>query len=174
MTHAHCPPGMPDMPHAGADVADPLSSEVFAQYRRVMHLNRQLLMRMTSEQGGHPGQSGCLQVIAHREGISQRELADMMHLSAPTVTTMLQKLERNGLIERADDPSDQRVTRLKLTDAGRALNDDLRVARHRHLAATIGALSETDQQEFARILALLGDNAEAALKHLEEEEAPKR
>jgi len=177
MTDPHCTPdvpGMPDVPHPGADGGDPLSTEVFAQFRRVMHLNRQLMMRMMSEQGGYPAQSGCLQVIAHHEGISQRELADMMHLSAPTVTTMVQKLERNGLIERTDDPSDQRVTRLKLTEAGRALNDDLRVARHRHLAATIGALSEADQQEFSRILALLGDNAEAALKHLEEEEAPKR
>jgi MarR family transcriptional regulator, organic hydroperoxide resistance regulator len=174
MTHPHCTPGMPDMPHDRADGADPLSSAVFAQFRRVMHVNRQLMMRMMSEQGGHPAQSGCLQVIAHNEGISQRELADMMHLSAPTVTAMVQKLERNGLIERTDDPCDQRVTRLKLTDAGRALNDDLRVARHRHMAATIGALSEADQHEFSRILALLGDNAEAALKHLEEEEAPKR
>jgi DNA-binding MarR family transcriptional regulator len=174
MTHPHCTPGMPDMPHAGAADGDPLSSEVFAQFRRVMHLNRQLLMRMTSEQGGHPAQSGCLQVIAHHEGISQRELAGMMHLSAPTVTTMVQKLERNGLIERADDPSDQRVTRLKLTDAGRALNDDLRVARHRHLAATIGALSEADQKEFARLLTLLGDNAESELKRIEEEEATRR
>ena len=174
MTHPHCAPHTPDGPGPRDGGGDPLTTEVFAQFRRVMHLNRQLMMRMMSEQGSHPAQSGCLQVIAKNEGISQRELAGIMHLSAPTVTTMLQKLERNSLVERHDDPADQRVTRLKLTEAGRALNDDLRVARHRHMATTIGSLPEADQREFARILTLLGDNTEAELKRCEEGEAPKR
>ena len=151
-----------------------LTSQVFESFRRVSHLNRQLMMRMMTEQGGHPGQSGVLPIIAKHEGISQRELAGMMHLSPPTVTAMLQKMERNGLIERYDDPSDQRVTRLKLTDAGRDLNGVLRASRHRFAECTVGALSDADQREFSRILALLGDNAEAELKRLDEEEAPKR
>ena len=161
---------IPDCPSPGDDQ----TSIVFESFRRVMHLNRQLMMRMMTEQGGHPGQSGVLPIIAKHEGISQRELAGMLHLSPPTVTAMLQKMERNGLIQRTDDPTDQRVTRLKLTEAGRALNDTLRESRHRFAECTVGALSEGDQIEFARILALLGDNVEAELKRLDEKEATKR
>lgn len=155
------------------DEDDP-NSRVFEEFRRVMHLNRQLMMRMTTERGGHPGQSGVLPIIAKHEGISQRQLAGCLHLSPPTVTAMLQKMERNGLIERRDDPADQRVTKLYLTDAGRGLNDTLRASRDRFADVTIGALSEADRSEFARILALIGDNVEAELKHLDEEEATKR
>jgi DNA-binding MarR family transcriptional regulator len=168
--HDHTP-GLPSPGDGGSDTD---TSQVFEAFRRVMHLNRQLMMRMVTERGGHPGQSGVLPIIAKNEGISQRELADMLHLSPPTVTAMLQKMERNGLVERHDDPSDLRITRLKLTDAGRALNDSLRESRHRFIAVTVGALSSDDQREFARILRLMGDNAVAELKRLEEEEATKR
>jgi DNA-binding MarR family transcriptional regulator len=171
VTHEH---SIPDLPSPGDDGLDDLTSDVFVAFRRVTHLNRQLMMRMMAEQGGHPGQSGCLPIIAAHEGISQRELADMLHLSPPTVTAMLQKMELHGLIERTDDPSDQRVTRLKLTQAGRALNESLRDARRDYARATVGSLNDADRAEFSRILRLLGDNAVAELKRLEEEEATKR
>jgi DNA-binding MarR family transcriptional regulator len=171
VTHDHM---LHDPPSPDEDGADDVTSDVFEAFRRVMHLNRQLMMRMMAQQGGHPAQSGCLSIIAVHEGISQRELAGMLHLSPPTVTTMLQKMERNDLIERTDDPSDQRITRLKLTDAGRALNEDLREARREYAHATVGSLNDADRAEFSRILRLLGDNAVAELKRLEEEEADKR
>jgi DNA-binding MarR family transcriptional regulator len=154
----------------GPDIAglDPASSEVFAAFRKVMHLNRQLLGRMMATTGDHPGASGVLRVLAVHDGISQRDLAEHMHVSRPTVTTMLQKMEQQGLIERWDDEVDQRLTRLRLTDAGRAQAESAGELFKRYVEVTIDSLPEDDRRELGRILALLADNTAAALKDLDD------
>ena len=145
------------------DGVDPLSSEVLKALKRIMHLNRQLLMRSMAEKGGHPAQAGCLRAIGRREGITQRDLSESLHVSPAALTTMLQRIERQGLIERWPDETDQRLMRIKLTDGGKALNAELGAAHLEYINATITPLSEDDRAELARLLGLLGDNIEAAI-----------
>ena len=154
-------------PFAGfaPEEVDALSFDVFRALMRTVKLNGRLLMKALSQKGGHPGQAGCLWALGAREGISQRELADMVQLSPPTVTAMLQKMERAGLIRREADGGDQRITRLYLTDPGRELNHALRVAHGEYISTTIGSMSAKDRRELARLLGLLGDNIAAALEH---------
>lgn len=143
---------------------DALSFDVFRALMRTVKLNGRLLMRALGRKGGHPGQAGCLWAIGARDGLSQRELADVVQLSPPTVTAMLQKMERAGLVVRSTDEDDQRVTRLHLTDAGRELNHALRVAHGQYVSTTIGSMSEKDRRELARLLRILGDNIADALE----------
>lgn len=156
-------PGCTDPHPPPPDGVDPLSSSVFIAFKRVMHLNRRLLMRTVSASGGHPAQAGCLWAIASHDGISQRDLADLLHLSRPTVTTMLQKLERAGLVQRWDDETDQRITRIRVTDSGRSFNDALRSAHAAYVDAAIGPMSVPDRLELERLLTMLASNIESAL-----------
>ena len=50
--------------------------------------------------------------------LSQRQLADRMGVEAPTMVRHLDRLEREGLIERRRDARDRRVTRITVTPAG--------------------------------------------------------
>ena len=142
---------------------DTLSVEVFSAFRRAMHLNRQLLGRMMAEHGDHPGASGVLRALAERDGISQRDLAEVLHLSRPTVTTMLQRMEQNGLIERWDDEADQRLTRIRLTGKGRDRSVMVKESFVTYIDDTVGSMTESDRRELARLLNLLADNTAAAL-----------
>ena len=155
----------PNHPCGGSslDGADPLSAEVLRQLKRIMHLNRQLLMRTMGDSGGHPAQAGCLRAIGVHESVTQRDLGEMLQVSPAALTTMLQRIERQGLIERWPDATDQRLMRLRLTDEGRALNETLGSAHRDYIDATITPLAEADRKELARLLGLLGDNFAAAL-----------
>jgi DNA-binding MarR family transcriptional regulator len=146
---------------------DPLSMRVLSSYRKTTHLNRQLFARLAAGKGGHPGRTMVLGMIERYDGISQRDLAEKMHLARPTVTIMLQKMEAEGIIERWDDPEDQRLTRIRLTDAGRAQSAGMHDAYVAYIDSTIGSLSEDDRTEFARLLDLLNDHATTALKELD-------
>jgi DNA-binding MarR family transcriptional regulator len=146
---------------------DPLSASVLTAFRKAMHLNRQLLMRIAAGRGGHPGRTVVLGMLSGNDGISQKDLAEKMHLARPTVTIMLQKMEHEGLIERWDDIEDQRLTRIRLTDAGRAQAKRFGDGYKSYVDSTIGTLSEKDRTEFVRILGLLNDSAAAALKELD-------
>jgi DNA-binding MarR family transcriptional regulator len=151
---------------------DPLSWSVFRTWRSTDKLNGLLFMRLLAERGGHPGQAICLWVLAGNDGISQRELAEMMHLAPPTVTAMLQKMERHGLVERRPDEHDQRLTRLSLTGAGLEMADEIRDAQAAYVNDTIGALGEDDRREFERLLRGLAANIRTALERFGDSPTP--
>lgn len=58
--------------------------------------------------------------LRNRDAISQKELADLLNVSAPSITSSIQKMEKEGYIIRTPDRQDQRVMRLSLTEKGRA------------------------------------------------------
>ncbi len=155
-----------DPPHfglSGLEGVDELSSRVLRAFRRTIHLNRQLTVKTFAEKGFHPGQAFILRVITERDGISQRDLAQAMHLSRPRITTMLQNLERTGVVTRRSDPTDQRLTRVFVTDEGRRLDRELRSVWTEYANVTIGALSEADRLELERLLDALADHIQEAL-----------
>lgn len=52
------------------------------------------------------------------------QVAQQLRTSASGMTGKLDRLERQGLIERHADPDDRRVVKLGMTDSGRALIDE--------------------------------------------------
>jgi DNA-binding MarR family transcriptional regulator len=116
-----------------------------------------------SEKGGHHGEAFCLRVLVAKDGIAQRDLADMLHLSRPRVTKMLQSMEAAGVVERHADTSDQRLTRVYITDDGRRRERDLYADWADHMNQTIGTLSERERDTLARLLDKISDRTEEAL-----------
>lgn len=55
---------------------------------------------------------------------SPAELASAFQVSRPTMTTILARLERSGLVAITPDPDDGRAKRVAITDAGRAMRHD--------------------------------------------------
>jgi DNA-binding MarR family transcriptional regulator len=55
------------------------------------------------------------------DGISQRQLGDLLVVDRSNVTGLLDRLETAGWVRRDDHPEDRRVYRVSLTPAGREL-----------------------------------------------------
>src|SRR6478735_1784265 len=75
-----------------------------------------------------------LTTLAAAEGISQ-----------PSMTQLIQRLERQGLATRINDPEDGRVALVNITSAGRALLDDRRRDRRDRLGELLKDLSPEDE-----------------------------
>lgn len=71
--------------------------------------------------------------LSRLEGRSQRELANHLHVEAPTLTRHLDRMAMAGLIKRRKDPDDRRVTRVDMTTSGRS--------HYRRMAGVIGDLN---------------------------------
>ena len=76
--------------------------------------------RMQRDLGVTGPQRLVLRVVGRFPGISAGELARMVRLHPSTITGILQRLTRRGLIERRADPRDNRRARLRLEPAARA------------------------------------------------------
>ena len=153
----------PDPSRFALEGVDDLSSRVFFAFLVTLRLHKQLMLSTLAGQGTHPGQIFCLHVLAGHDGISQRDLADALRLSRPTVSKMLQAMQKAGAVERRPDAADQRLTRVFLTPAGRALERQLRGLVADFVNETIGDLPENDRRELARLLGELGELMSQAL-----------
>lgn len=71
------------------------------------------------------GQPKVLYALWHEEALSHAELASRVHVSAPTLSKMVQRMVKAGWLVCRDDPRDQRVSRIYLTEAGRAIKADV-------------------------------------------------
>ena len=143
---------------------DELSAETFRAFIATGRLHARLISRLVdTDEGVHPGQFFCLRVVSEHDGISQRELADELHVAPPSVSRMLQNMERAGLVERRDDERDQRVTRVYVTERGRAFETKFRAVAAGYVKDTIGRLPETDRRELIRLLKAFGETIKSAI-----------
>src|SRR3954452_3668708 len=82
-------------------------------------------------------------------------LAESEAIAQPTVTTLVGRLERDGLVQRAPDPDDARAVRVHLTNAGRARLDEMRAARAVLLDARLARLTDDERAVLAAALPVL-------------------
>lgn len=150
---------------------DELSARVFRAFLNALRLHRQLMIATLAEHDSHPGQAICLRFLSANDGITQRDLADALHLARPTVSKMLQAMEKAGAIERRPDEHDQRLTRVCLTAAGHELETELRTVSAAYINKTMGTLPERDRRELGRLLEALNGSISAAIAARRDERA---
>lgn len=142
---------------------DELTGHVFQAFRRAIHLQRQLVLKTLAAKGGHHGEAFCLRALAENDGLSQRDLANMLHLSRPRVTKLLQALEVAGTVARRSDELDRRLTRVYITEQGRRRERELHAGWADHVNQTIGVLSTEDRRELGRLLDQISDHTARVL-----------
>ena len=83
--------------------------------------HRARLSALLAPHGLHAGQDLLLLAVWETPGLRQGALADRLDVEPPTITRMLQRLERGGMIERRTDPHDRRVMQVHPTPRSRLL-----------------------------------------------------
>lgn len=92
-------------------------------------------------------------MILYTEGATRVSvLAKRLHVSTPTITGILDRLVRQGLTYRADDPRDRRVVLNALTDKGRNVLEQLQSLDANRLSRAVQTLSSEDQNALASAL----------------------
>ena len=81
-------------------------------------------------------------LAAAGEGISQRELGDVLVVDRSNVTGLVDRMEKAGWVRRTDDPADRRVYRVMLTSAGRRLWEKIAPAYEAVVLQVVEGLTE--------------------------------
>lgn len=107
--------------HAGRPVSDTLGWELAL----LLKAHRGLAAARLARIGLHPGQDVFLSALWAQDGLTHSQLAARLRIEQPTVSKMLERLERVGLVRRERDPQDGRVSRVFLTPEGRAVRSEV-------------------------------------------------
>lgn len=103
--------------------------------------------------GLHPGQNHLLAVLWERDGRTPGEIAAVLHVTTPTVVKGATRMAADGLLTRSRDEKDNRLVRLWLTDAGRALQGPVERARQSLEDRVTDDLTSLERDQFLATLA---------------------
>jgi len=131
---------------APEDLAVALEARIAAVFRLLLRRSYRELSRTATA------------VLATLRDTGPRRITDLAaaeSVAQPTMTTLVVRLERDGLVQRASDPADGRAVLVTITDEGIATLRRYSDARAGVLGARIATLDAADREAIAAALPAL-------------------
>lgn len=149
MSRASTPATVAPRGGAGFDDLEALVDGLAPRLRvAVVRLAR--LLRQQDDSGFGATTLSALGTVAAHGPLTLGELAACEQVAPPTMTKVVDRLVSAGLVSRTNDPTDRRVSRVTLSDAGNAYLVNARDRRTQWLTQRLQAL---DPDELGRLLA---------------------
>lgn len=128
------------------------ADSIFTLTFDVAGMLRRRMQEQYHEQGVNLHQLHGLLFIAEHEGMTMKELADILHISSPSTTSFVERLVRLGWVERRHDRANRKLVRLRLTKTGRTFLTAKIRERRKIFREIIRLLPPGDQRALAGIL----------------------
>lgn len=118
-------------------------------------------LELLRDYGMSGGQWRTIAALAYRDGLSQREVADLISLDSSTLVPIIDKLEQNGFVKRQPDPKDRRNKRIFLTEKSQSIIDSIVDAALNLRKAVYKDISARDMDIAKTVLRKVNENAES-------------
>ena len=105
-----------------------------------------------------PGQFPALVMLYEQDSLTQAELCKRIQVEQPTMANTLNRMERDGLIQRETDPADKRRALVHLTARAKGFKKELMDMARKVPGAALSGLSSSDQDALFRLLGQMVDN----------------
>lgn len=99
------------------------------------------------------------QLERHPEGLKMGELSRLLMVTGGNVTAIVDQLEKEGLVERLDEPADRRAFRIRLTRTGERSFAEMARAHEGWVVELFGGMSRREQDDLLRLLAKVKQHA---------------
>lgn len=93
-----------------------------------------------------------LHYLEERGLVNMKEIANFLHITPPSATSLVNSLVARGFITRVGNESDRRTIKLQITATGKALLKNSFKRIMADLEKHVARLSESEQEAFSAIL----------------------
>ncbi|MCC6383198.1 MAG: MarR family transcriptional regulator [Dehalococcoidia bacterium] len=132
-----------------------------------------LRLRIWDEQGLTVTQLRLLRFVSEEEGLSNADLADRLLVTRPSVSALLERLERGGFIRREISPTDRRGICISLQERGRNALASLREETYEYIEGLMESMDERDLAALAAAMEkLIASGRERRRRDLQAFRAP--
>jgi DNA-binding MarR family transcriptional regulator len=104
------------------------------------------------------------------DGLRLTDLGNRLLVRPPSVTTVVDRLERQGLVDRRASTTDRRAKTVSLSPAGRELVGRILEAHPERIRSMLGGLSLEEQAQLLGLLGRLQTHLEGLLAQSEQQE----
>ncbi|MWC27145.1 MarR family winged helix-turn-helix transcriptional regulator [Paenibacillus sp. MMS18-CY102] len=137
----------------------------------VYRLHRQHVDASVQPLGVSPGQPPVLARLTAQDGQVQKDLAARVNLQPATLNVMIGRMEKASLVKRLPDAANYRVSRVYLTDQGKAAAEAVNDALGEIEQISLAGFSAEEEQLFRQMLQRVHYNL-SAHKSLHAEPSP--
>lgn len=107
-----------------------------------------------------PAQTTVLFALWYQDGVTQKTVADETYKDKPSITRLLDNMEKNGLIERRRDAEDRRINKIFLSQKGQDMEGPVIEAAKVALSQGFKGLTEQEAKDVQRLLKKVFENLE--------------
>jgi DNA-binding MarR family transcriptional regulator len=140
---------------------EPSSVELMEQFRAVAHTVHNRTNAQMSSAGLSLARFRVLGALHSADEMRMNQLSAALGVVPRTVTTIVDALEKEGLVVRLPDPVDRRATLLETTKEGRRQLRQLRAIHEATAAELFDVLTLTERHQLERLLRRLQAAAHA-------------
>lgn len=130
--------------------------------RRAWYGLNQAFRRRITHLGITPDQFTVMRTLIENDGITQRELTQLISSDPNTVASLVNRMEKAGLLERQIHKADRRANRLRLKAAGKQKYTKAREIAVELQAEVLDAIPATRREQFLRDLDHVADGCRTA------------
>ena len=131
---------------------------------QVSRLHHQRAHERLDQFGLYRGQPPVLFALWEKDGQTHSELAEKLGITPATITRMIQRMEKAGFLQRQPDPGDQRLSRVYLSETGRAVRAQLEANFQQMEIETFQGFSAEEQIVLRDYLLRVRENLAQAIR----------
>ncbi|MGN0522925.1 MAG: MarR family winged helix-turn-helix transcriptional regulator [Eubacterium sp.] len=134
-----------------------------ARINRISRTLRKSFNQAAAEEGLFSGQQHIILLLKHNEGLTIGQVAEATGVAVATASVSIKRMEKAGLVIRTADEKDARLTKLYLTDKGKAAPEHIREKMDRQEQYITKGLTNEE-------VMLLSDLLDRVIENLKEKE----
>lgn len=138
---------------------------VYFRFGSVLKLHYQHLFTLLEKINLYPGQPHLLFILDKKDGLRQKDISKRLNVAPATLTMMIKRLEKEGLVYREKDPLDGRVYRVYISDKGRKVSEEAKNIFKIIEEDCFGNFSKEERESLDKILSKVQENLKNAIKN---------
>jgi len=157
-------------------IAPETRPEVDAIVETIIYLyteSRRLTKGMAREVGLTGPQLTVIKLLETFENLSLSSLSERIRAQNSTVTGIIDRMEREGLVRRERSTTDRRVVHIRLSDKGQKLAQKIQVEPMEIFRGALGSLSAAEMRELLKILTKIARRVQSIVKREVDKDARK-
>lgn len=146
-------------------------SQIEKSLRHVSYIVKQKGREILNEFPITPPQFVALQWLQEEGDMTIGELSQRMYLACSTTTDLIDRMEKNELVERVKDKKDRRVVRIHLLEKGTVIIKDVINERQIYLEGVLSEMSPEEVNSIEQGMAALQEKMNQLKDNTENETA---